>query len=353
MNEPSEPVGNQAGELAQAPFQTSLVELLHRMWGRLPSESEVNIWMQRLREGLSGRAFIALVTRTKSFQTYRFLPVKVPAGHYYSPVVDPDTIGDYHEASLRTRPEEIAGIVFPLDEMAEFWRRNEAFISATPFGDLSDSENRYGYRSGPYPYGDAIMLRAIIGHYRPRRIIEIGSGASSVCMLDSAEHAGLDDFQLTCIEPFPTRLRSLLRPGDERHVVIHERGVQGMPLGLFQELEANDILFIDSTHVLKTGSDVHYELFHILPTLKPGVLVHFHDCRYPFEYSRQLVFEKRYSWNEAYGVRALLMYSSRFRVVFYNSLFAQRYEDLIRSICPDFLKNPGSSLWIEVLRQTE
>ena len=189
----------------------------------------------------------------------------------------------------------------------------------------------------------------MIGHFRPRRVIEIGSGFSSACMLDAAEHAGLEEFHLTCIEPFPKRLKSVLRSDDEgTRVTIHERGVQQMPLDMFAALEPNDILFIDSTHVMKTGSDVHYEIFYILPVLKPGVVVHFHDCRFPLEYSDTQIFEKNYSWNEAYAVRALLMYSTRFKVFFSGSVFAREREALVRETIPDFLRNPGSALWLLV-----
>jgi predicted O-methyltransferase YrrM len=192
------------------------------------------------------------------------------------------------------------------------------------------------------------MLRAVIAAERPRRIVEIGSGFSTACMLDSLDHFGLKQTRITCIEPFSARLRSVLRPGDEARVEIIERPVQGMALETFARLEANDILFIDSTHVLKTGSDVHYELFHILPVLKTGVLVHFHDCRYPFEYPAEFIFERNYSWNEAYALRAFLMYNAKFRVFFYNSLFARRFRDLAAAACPAFLRNPGSSIWLKV-----
>ena len=145
----------------------------------------------------------------------------------------------------------------------------------------------------------------------------------------------------------PNRLRSVLHASDfGTKVTLHERPVQGMPLDMFRSLEANDILFIDSTHVLKTGSDVHYELFHILPALAPGVVVHFHDCRFPLEYSDTQIFTKNYSWNEVYAVRALLMDSMRYKVFFSGSLFAEERRALVAETCPDFLRNPGSALWL-------
>jgi hypothetical protein len=112
-------------------------------------------------------------------------------------------------------------------------------------------------------------------------------------------------------------------------------------------LERNDILLIDSTHVMKTGSDVHFELFHLLPRLKPGVLVHVHDVVFPFEYPTQWVFDENYSWNEAYALRCFLMFNSAFKVLFWSSLYARTYTDAIRGEFAPFLRNPGSAIWIE------
>jgi predicted O-methyltransferase YrrM len=329
-------------------LEDSVREVLARTLGREPNEQVVQEWLKRART-LPAAAFLRQLSNSKKFRQHKVPFMNHPPGHFFSPVVDPDTVRPYYEASMAVQPEDIGGIDFRLGAMKAFWLQNQEFIRATPFGEAPTPGNRYSSQGGPYPIGDAITLRAMIGHYKPKKIIEIGSGFSTACMLDAAEHAGLKDLHITCIDPDFTRLRSLLKPGDEERLELHERVVQGMPLEPFSKLQANDILFIDSTHVLKTGSDVHYELFYILPLLKPGVIVHFHDCRFPLEYSPKQVFEKNYSWNEVYAVRALLMYSNRFRVVFHNSLFCQREEELVRETIPACLRNPGSGLWIEVL----
>ena len=119
-----------------------------------------------------------------------------------------------------------------------------------------------------------------------------------------------------------------------------------MPISTFSKLKENDILFIDSSHVLKTGSDVHYELFSILPSLNKGVLIHFHDIHYPFEYPRQSLFGNNTSWNEIYALRAFLSYNSAFEVVFWNGLFTHRQRELVHETNPLFLKNPGCSIWL-------
>jgi predicted O-methyltransferase YrrM len=321
----------------------ALEQVLLRLWGRSPKQADLERIGQNIESGLTAKAFLRQMAGSKPFLANRQVRCHNPAGHFYSPVVDPDEVRDYY--AMSSLAEELPGIELPIETMIQFWRASADFIRSCPFSDRA-GENRYGYTEGPFNYGDGITLRAMIGYFRPKRIIEIGSGSSSACILDSAEHAALTEFSLTCIEPYPTRLKRMIRPTDS--VAIHERGVQGFPLEMFSALEENDILFIDSSHVLKTGSDVHYELFYILPVLRSGVLVHFHDCRFPLEYSEKQVIEKNYSWNEVYAVRALLMWSTRFKIFFWGSYFAKQRPDLVGAVSNEFLKNPGASLWLRV-----
>jgi predicted O-methyltransferase YrrM len=329
------------------PGERALHQLLVRAFGRAPADLEMARWMEKLNQGISARDFLAQLSVSRPFTGNAQVGSKTPAGHFYSPVVDPETVRDYVAARRAAGLAGVQGIDFPLEAMAAFWQENAAFIAAAPFNDEPDGTHRYSYGTGPYPYGDGVVLRTMIHHHKPKRIVEIGSGFSTACMLDTADELGRADLDLTCIEPNPERLFSLLRPEDPARMTIHRKGVQEIPLDVFRALERNDILFIDSSHVLKTGSDVHYELFSILPCLAPGVIVHFHDCRFPFEYSDRQIFVKNYSWNEVYAVRALLMYSTRFKVIFYNSLFDAIYPAL-GAISPPFKRNPGGAIWIRV-----
>ncbi len=265
--------------------------------------------------------------------------IAFPPGHYFSPIVDPLTVQGYVARYDQMPPEQIAGIDFPMSAMRQFWTDN-----LTSFQHEPTAGERYFASPLAYPASDAKTLRAMISAHRPTRMIEIGSGGSTACTLDTIDHGKLS-VELTCIEPYPKSLLDALGP-DRNRINLIETNVQDVPISVFRTLNENDILFIDSTHVLKTGSDVHYELFEILPALRPGVIVHFHDCRYPFEYPKPFIFERNYSWNEAYALRAFLMFNSRFNVLFYNSLFARIFKDLIRETCPTFLQNPGSSLWL-------
>ncbi len=247
-----------------------LAEVLNRLLGVTPAPENLKSWSERVAQGLSAQAFLAAISSHPRFADLRRVTSVFPPGHFHSPVVDPSTVRDYVATSRSMDASSIEGIHLPLAEMEIFWRRHQALIAATPFTREPDPRWRYHAAGGPFPLSDAVGLRLMIHAHKPRRIVEIGSGFSTACMLDSADVAGFSEFHITCVEPNAKRLRSLMRPGDEIRLTIHEREVQGMSLDIYKALEANDILFIDSTHVLKTGSDVHFELFHILPVLKSG-----------------------------------------------------------------------------------
>jgi predicted O-methyltransferase YrrM len=311
---------------------------------RDPQEKEFGDWVGALESGLEPTTVVRSFYQSPEYQNKRAVSSVFPTGHYHSPVVDPDTVADYYEREIRSAPTDIE---IDTGSMLKLWNDNRDFIKTTPFTDDPHPDNRYNYNGGPFPAGDGITLRMMINHFRPKRVVEIGSGYSSACMLDSVEHVGLSDFHLTCIEPDPARLKSILRKQDAGRVTILENLVQSVPASIVDQLEPNDILFIDSTHVLKTGSDVHYELFYLLPRLKPGVIVHFHDVPYPFEYPAKWVFDDNYSWNEAYMLRAFLMFNDTFKILFWGSLFAKAFKDQIYEDVPAFLRNTGASIWID------
>src|SRR5262249_35111331 len=151
--------------------------------------------------------------------------------------------------------------------------------------------------------------------------------------------------RLTFIDPHPELLNTLIA-GAEDHVAILPTEVQNAPHSVFDELEKGDLLFIDGSHVLSTGSDVCFALFEVLPRLRHGVIVHFHDMFWPFEYPEYWVVKENRSWNEIYAIRAFLTDNTRWRIVFFNNYFLQFERDLIAKTFPLFLENPGGALWL-------
>jgi len=265
-------------------------------------------------------------------------------GHFHSPIVDPAKVAGHMKVARSIKPSDIQGIAIDTARMREIWLQNLDCIKASAFTSQAADGHRFKI-GGPFPFGDALFLRMMVNAHKPKRIIEIGSGFSTACMLDAIDDFGLST-QVTCIEPNSARLRSLLKPTDS--VEIIESEVQACDPAIVERLEAEDFLFIDSTHVMKTGSDVNFELFELLPRVKRGVLVHVHDCPYPFEYSPQWVLEKNLSWNEAYALRAFLMFNTSFSVEFWGSLFRRTFTDLLPAEFPDLLtQNPGTSIWLK------
>jgi predicted O-methyltransferase YrrM len=184
---------------------------------------------------------------------------------------------------------------------------------------------------------DGTVLQGMLTVLQPPRVVEIGSGFSTAVMLDTADSAGTTRW-ITCVEPYPQRLKSLLRPSDD--IVLFERPVQDIPLKTFTDLGEGDLLFIDSTHVAKSGSDVLYLYLEVLPRLSPGVLVHVHDIFWPFSYRAEWLAEGR-DWTESYLLRALLTDSSRWQVELFSDWLWLKHPEVARAIEPG-TDRPGS-----------
>ena len=141
------------------------------------------------------------------------------------------------------------------------------------------------------------------------------------------------------------RFNSLFREGDKEQVRLFDKRIQDVPPEVFTELQSGDLLFIDSSHVVKCGSDLQLLMFEILPRLRPGVVVHFHDVFYPFEYPDDWLTERR-GWNEQYFLRAFLSYNSEWSILFFNTFVHHKFGDMIKEKMPLCTKNQGGSLYI-------
>ena len=322
-----------------------VLELYEHILNRKPRPDELANWTKAVEE-LGARKVFSLFTQCQ--ERADLVRVKTPFhnGHYYSPIVDPATVTTYVSERRNQQPENLSGILIDKAEIEANFATLAPQISTCPFAPLETPNFRYFFNNTSFPASDALILYSMVRTYKPRQIIEIGSGYSTACMLDAAEQGSLSPFNLTCIDPDCERLRSRLRSGDEQRTTILEKSVQEIPLSTFRQLRSGDILFIDSTHVLKTGSDVHYELFEVLPSLAPGVFVHFHDIQYPFEYPNDWIFQGNYSWNETYALRAFLMYNRVFKIHMWSSMLAQTQPQLMDNTSPWLRPNPGGSLWL-------
>ena len=269
-----------------------------------------------------------------------------PNGHFYSPIVLIEDIKKREkEIWKNVKVDGLLGINLRTEEQIKLVKQFTNYYKDIPFKEIKQSNIRYSFENGYYAYTDGIILYSFIRHFQPKRIIEIGSGFSSAVMLDTNELFFDNQIDLTFIDPYPERLYNLMTEKDKQKTKIIESDVQLISLDVFRKLESGDILFIDSTHVSKTGSDVNYILFEILPILNKGVLIHFHDIFYPFEYPKEWVY-RGFNWNENYILKAFLMYNEQYDIKVFSDYLHQHHKNTFKEL-PLCYKNTGGNLWIE------
>ena len=269
-----------------------------------------------------------------------------PPGHYYSCVPDMKEVMARADVLFNRQVRGCAGVDLRECEQLELLECMARYYDELPFTEDRAGSGRYYFPNGFFGIGDAIVLYALFRHFRPKRVIEIGSGFSSAAMLDTNDRFLDGAARFTFIDPWADRLDQLLRPRDRAAHTVIARPVQEVPLEVFQSLVDGDVLFIDSSHVVKIGSDVQHIFFNILPTLNAGVLVHFHDVHWPFEYRRETVLKGK-TWNEAYFVRVFLQFNHAFRILYFSPFMAEFHGDLIRQKLPLACRDPGVSLWLQ------
>jgi hypothetical protein len=267
-----------------------------------------------------------------------------PIGHFYSPFPSLADI-QAREAAHFGRDEPLLALDLNDAGQVALFQSLVPFYAELPWTEKPTGRLRYGFENDMYSYSDAIFLYGMIRRFRPGRIVEVGSGHSSAAMLDTSELFLDGAVDCTFIDPYPGTLLALLKPQDRARARLLEAKVQDVPLSTFDALQAGDILFVDSSHVSKVGSDVNHIVFNVLPRLAAGVLVHFHDIYFPFEYPR-FVHYQGISWNEAYLLRAFLQFNGAFEIALCNTYLETLHADLVYGAMPLCRKNPGGSIWI-------
>lgn len=275
-----------------------------------------------------------------------------PPGHFYSPIPDIHQIEKKADSIFNCAIKDLSAIDLNSQYQLDLVTLFVNFYEEIPFADKPKSDFRYYFKNAYFSYGDGIVAYAFLRHLNPKKIIEVGSGFSSALMLDVNDLYLNREVHFTFIEPYPERLMQLLSEQDKAEVSIIEELVQNIDLNLFESLDAGDILFIDSSHVAKIGSDVLHILFEILPVLKKGVYIHFHDILWPFEYPEHWVKEGR-AWNEAYFLRAFLQNNSDYEVAFFNSYMESNHSEVLNVKMPKAMtiSGPGvspsnTSIWL-------
>jgi len=268
-------------------------------------------------------------------------PAWMPPGHYYSPIPSRD---DVRRVKDLPPPEpSLPAIDLRRDAQVALLEALAPLLADVDFPRERSDGFRYWYENPAFSYGDAIALHLLLRHLRPARMIEVGSGFTTAVTLDTVERHFDGPLELLCLEPDASTLRRLVRPSDRLELV--ESTLQAVPLEIFDRLEANDVLFVDSTHVSKAGSDVNRIFFDILPRLRSGVVVHLHDVFHPFEYPPRWLEEGR-AWNEAYLLRAFLEYNREFEVLLFNEYLGRFHRAWFERNMPLWLEDTGGSFWM-------
>ncbi len=268
-----------------------------------------------------------------------------PPGHFYSPIPNLNDIAINEERVFAPPPKSLPAIDLAEDHQEEMLGVIESFYPEHPFRPSPSQDCRYYYDNDYYGIGDAIVLLGFMRHAEPARILEIGAGFSTAAMLDIDDRFLGGRVEFTIIEPYPDRLLELLSDRDLDRIELRQQRVQETNISEFAKLSSGDILFVDSSHVVKTDSDLTHLLFRFMPALEAGVLIHFHDIFYPFEYPVEWIYQGR-AWNECYVLRAFLQYNKDFEIVCFNSQVGLVHGDRVERSMPLFAGSPGSSLWL-------
>ena len=307
-------------------------------------------YMRKLKEGVSRLQIVEEFILSEEYSQYSlhennpFIKF-APPGHFYSPLPKIEDINNYYDKQFHNISsfEDNTIIDIQSEKQIEMLDNFKKFYPDMPYKDYTQTSVRYPRINDQFGLGDAIVLYSILRHFKPNKIIEVGSGYSSAVMLDTNELFLNNSVALTFIDPYPERLWKLLKKKDRNRCLIIEKPAQEVSSDEFLSLSQNDILFIDGSHVVKFGSDLFFLLFSVIPFLKPGVIVHFHDIFWPYEYPKEWLLEGR-AWNEIYFLRAFLAFNTNFEILFFNDFMRKNYLDLLQKIIPESIKYPSSSL---------
>jgi hypothetical protein len=250
---------------------------------------------------------------------------------------------------LRRHPELWAhghvprGVDWDLEGQVDLIRRLSGYS-----GELADvpteptgRPGEFAWKNGSFPPGDAYAYYGLVRDLKPRRVVEIGAGASTLVLKRALEQNG-DSAQVTLIEPNPRwRVLGELPTGWQLQQTI----LQKADLTAFDKLTSGDVVFYDGSHCAETGGDVNWMLFRVLPRLSRGVWIQFHDIFWPRDYPPQWILHEGLSWNEQYILQAFLMHNSAYRVRIGLTMLTIERADVMSALFPG--PSHGVSVWLE------
>jgi hypothetical protein len=281
--------------------------------------------------------------------TLRRLGFDLVRRHFYSPIPDPAEI----PADVWSRESDLTAVEFDVAAGRDFVQRElAAFITeySPPDGPTGDP-HRFYLNNGFYESVDAETLYAMVRRFAPPRIVELGSGMSTLVIADArARGAASEDAQHLVIDPYP---RPDLVGAIEEVAQLRPISVVSESLAEFEDLRAGDMLFVDTTHTVKIGSDVNRIVLDVLPRLAPGVFVHFHDIYLPWDYPREFVEDRNFFWAEQYLLQAFLAFNQQFEILFGAHALQRQFPDDLAKLVPS--ARPGirpSAFWLRRIERS-
>jgi predicted O-methyltransferase YrrM len=282
------------------------------------------------------QAMKSLVGKPEFFELWQENGFHVTPVHFYQPV--PDTRDLVPE--LWRNGSALAGIDMRADTqlaLLDELSRYAAELDDVPF-EKPDDKTTFYLENPMFSGTDALVLYAMLRHVKPRCILEVGSGFSTLLAVRAV--AANMGGKITCIEPHPP---DFLRKLD---VEVIPQQVQTLDYATFESLAENDVLFIDSSHVVKCGGDVNFLFLEVLPRLRPGVLVHVHDIFLPREFPRDWMVDLHHFWTEQYLLHAFLIFNSGFRVLLANAYLDEHHKEALKRAFPRSSWWGGASFWM-------
>jgi Methyltransferase domain len=258
---------------------------------------------------------------------------------YYSPIPDLSTLPD----EVWQERDPLRGIELDLDAQAETLERRLSHW-LTEFSPAGADGHAYEEGNASYPLPDARLLYAMVRDLQPRSIVELGSGQTTRVIAQAcvANASAGTRTQFQAFDPLPMAVDDTL-PGLD---ALERTPAQQVPEQVFADLRDGDILFVDTTHTVKVGSDVNRIILRVLPLLSPGVVVHFHDICLPYEYPRYLLEDYALYWAEQYLLQAFLAMNPSFEVLYAtDALCRDRRAEVTRAGLAKEAES-GSSFWI-------
>jgi len=258
---------------------------------------------------------IQLVQKIKKLLGLHFLYFS--PGHYYSTIPSQEDITSDEKYSYQD-------INLCEDEQFVYLQKISQYSNDIFFEDQPSKASAYHFLNRYFSYSDATILWCLLAHEKPRNIVEIGSGFSTACKLEAIKYYNLKS-QFLCVDIDFSRLDSLVSGYDLPAFKKQKSKVQNVDIKNFTTLRKGDILFVDSSHVSKKGSDLHFILFEALPQLASGVIIHFHDVFQNFEYPQAWLDEGIF-WNEQYILRAFLQNNNAYSILLFNALLENKHQ---------------------------